>query len=40
MKFAPQTSAHGSLVDVYGIGLLVTGRSGIGKSEVALDYAG
>jgi HPr kinase/phosphorylase len=37
MKFAPKTSAHGSLVDVYGIGLLVTGRSGIGKSEVALD---
>jgi HPr kinase/phosphorylase len=37
MKFAPRTSTHGSLVDVYGIGLLVTGRSGIGKSEVALD---
>jgi len=37
MKFAPRTSVHGSLVDVYGVGLLVTGRSGIGKSEVALD---
>jgi len=37
MKFAPKTSVHASLVDVYGIGLLVTGRSGIGKSEVALD---
>jgi HPr kinase/phosphorylase len=37
MKFAPRSSAHGSLVDVYGVGLLVTGRSGIGKSEVALD---
>jgi len=36
-RFAPQTSVHGSLVDVYGVGLLVTGRSGIGKSEVALD---
>jgi len=36
-KFAPQTSVHGSLVDVYGIGMLVTGKSGIGKSEVALD---
>lgn len=36
-KFAPQISVHGSLVDVYGVGLLVTGRSGIGKSEVALD---
>lgn len=35
--FAPRTSVHGSLVDVYGIGLLFTGRSGIGKSETALD---
>lgn len=35
--FAPQTSVHGSLVDVYGVGLLFTGRSGIGKSETALD---
>ena len=35
--FAPQTSVHGSLVDVYGVGLLVTGSSGIGKSETALD---
>jgi HPr kinase/phosphorylase len=37
MKFAPTISVHGSLVDVYGVGLLFTGRSGIGKSEVALD---
>lgn len=36
-KFAPQSSVHASLVDVYGVGLLVTGRSGIGKSEVSLD---
>lgn len=36
-KFAPQTTIHGSLVDVYGVGLLYTGRSGIGKSECALD---
>ncbi len=36
-KFAPRTSLHGSLVDVYGIGMLFTGRSGIGKSEIALD---
>jgi HPr kinase/phosphorylase len=36
-KFAPSMSVHGSLVDVYGTGLLFTGRSGIGKSEVALD---
>lgn len=35
--FAPTTNVHGSLVDVYGVGLLFTGRSGIGKSECALD---
>jgi len=35
--FAPQTTIHGSLVDVYGVGILYTGRSGIGKSECALD---
>ncbi len=35
--FAPRTSLHGSLVDVYGVGLLFIGRSGIGKSEIALD---
>lgn len=36
-KFAPQVFLHGSMVDVYGIGIFITGRSGIGKSEVALD---
>ena len=36
-KFAPKISVHGSLVDVYGMGMLFTGRSGIGKSEIALD---
>lgn len=36
-QFAQQTSVHASLVDVYGCGLLLMGRSGIGKSEVALD---
>jgi HPr kinase/phosphorylase len=36
-KFAPSLVVHGSLVDVYGTGMLFTGRSGIGKSEVALD---
>lgn len=35
--FAPQVNVHGSLVDVYGCGLLFTGRSAIGKSETALD---
>ena len=35
--FAPSVTTHGSLVDVYGVGLLFTGRSGIGKSETALD---
>ncbi len=36
-KFAPRLSMHGSMVDVYGIGIIFTGRSGIGKSEIALD---
>lgn len=36
-QFAPQTILHGSLVDVYGTGMMFTGRSGIGKSEIALD---
>jgi HPr kinase/phosphorylase len=35
--FAPSDVVHGTLVDVYGVGLLFTGRSGIGKSEIALD---
>jgi HPr kinase/phosphorylase len=35
--FAPRAMVHASLVDVYGVGLLITGRSGIGKSECALD---
>lgn len=35
--FAPFTVLHGTLVDVYGMGLLFTGRPGIGKSEVTLD---
>jgi HPr kinase/phosphorylase len=36
-QFAPRTTVHASLVDVYGCGLLFTGQSGIGKSETALD---
>ncbi|MEX0912587.1 MAG: HPr(Ser) kinase/phosphatase [Gemmatimonadota bacterium] len=35
--FAPSTTIHGSLADVYGVGLLFTGKSGIGKSEAVLD---
>jgi HPr kinase/phosphorylase len=36
-QFSPQIALHGSFVDVYGVGLLFYGRSGIGKSEIALD---
>ncbi len=35
--FAPCDEVHASLVDVYGVGMLFTGVSGIGKSETALD---
>ena len=35
--FAPTDSIHASLADVFGVGLLFTGRSGIGKSECVLD---
>jgi len=35
--FAPSKTIHGTLVDVYGVGILLTGKSGIGKSECALD---
>jgi HPr kinase/phosphorylase len=34
---APQTTLHGSLADVYGVGLLFVGKSGVGKSECVLD---
>ncbi len=36
-QFAPRITMHGSFVDVYGVGILFIGKSGIGKSEVALD---
>jgi len=39
-KLAPTTSIHGVLMDVFGVGILILGKSGIGKSECALDLIG
>ncbi|OXM14717.1 HPr(Ser) kinase/phosphatase [Paenibacillus herberti] len=36
-RLAPTTTIHGVLVDLYGMGILITGGSGIGKSETALE---
>ncbi len=36
-EFAPRANLHGSLADIFGVGLLFVGRSGIGKSECVLD---
>ncbi|PPA70206.1 HPr(Ser) kinase/phosphatase [Jeotgalibacillus proteolyticus] len=36
-KLAPSTALHGVLVDIYGVGVLITGKSGVGKSETALE---
>jgi HPr kinase/phosphorylase len=36
-RLAPETTMHADLVDVHGLGILILGRSGIGKSESALD---
>jgi HPr kinase/phosphorylase len=35
--FAPRTSIHGVLVEVFGVGILIIGKSGVGKSECALE---
>ncbi len=37
ISLAPSTTLHGSLADVYGVGLLFVGESGVGKSECVLD---
>jgi HPr kinase/phosphorylase len=37
LKLAPTTSLHGVMLEVFGVGVLITGKSGIGKSETALD---
>lgn len=37
VELAPRCSVHGVLVDVFGVGVLIMGESGIGKSEVALE---
>src|SRR5699024_1605106 len=34
-KFAPTSAVHGVLVDIYGVGVLIMGQSGVGKSETA-----
>ncbi|MFN3198519.1 MAG: HPr(Ser) kinase/phosphatase [Bradymonadia bacterium] len=36
-RLSPRESMHGCLLDVYGVGVLITGKSGIGKSELALE---
>ncbi|HWR01322.1 MAG TPA: HPr(Ser) kinase/phosphatase [Chlorobaculum sp.] len=36
-QFSMYQQYHGSMVDVYGVGVLITGKSGLGKSEIALD---
>jgi HPr kinase/phosphorylase len=36
-RLAPESNLHGDLVEMYGLGVLILGKSGIGKSEAALD---
>lgn len=36
-QYAPTTAVHGVLVDIYGVGILIMGQSGVGKSETALE---
>ncbi len=36
-KFAPSCTVHGTLLDVFGLGVLIIGKAGVGKSETALE---
>ncbi|MFD0050170.1 HPr(Ser) kinase/phosphatase [Actinomycetes bacterium NPDC127524] len=36
-RLAPTTAVHGVLIDIYGVGVMITGKSGVGKSETALE---
>lgn len=36
-KLSPETTVHGVLIEVYGVGTLIMGKSGVGKSETALE---
>src|SRR5699024_8087344 len=36
-KYAPSTAVHGVVVDIYGVGVLIMGQSGVGKSDAALE---